>query len=123
MRAELASFLTLILAGHLQGVPAPAGTSLTTIARTTTPGFLPFGAVQPDPVVNPDALDQLRALGIHATLVVTVGDDGHTKDIEFRPALDSSSESRVHDVLQNVRWDPAVCGGGVACEGHATITI
>ena len=48
-------------------------------------GYLPFGAEQPDPVLDPGVRKELASLGVHVTLVVTVGEDGKTKTIEFQP--------------------------------------
>ncbi len=86
-------------------------------------GYLPFGAEQPDPVLDPNIVRQLSALGVHVTLVVTVGDDGRTESVAFQPPLDPSLEGRIRSLLADANWDPAVCGGGVACEGHATIKL
>jgi hypothetical protein len=103
--------------------PAPSSTSLVTIVHTSTLGSFPFGAEQAHPVIDGWSMGELRATGAHTTLVVTVGDDGHIKSVEFRPDIDRGAESRIESVLQNAHWDPAVCGGGIPCEGRATITI
>lgn len=86
-------------------------------------GTLPFGAEQPDPVLDPGIRRQLGALGVHVTLVVTVGDNGKTKNVEFEPAVDSQTQSRIEALLADANWDPAVCGGGISCEGRATIRL
>jgi hypothetical protein len=92
-------------------------------ARPQPGGYLPFGAEQPDPVLDPAVFKQLQALGAHVTLVVTVGDDGRTMDVAFDPPLDSQLESRIRSLLADANWDPAVCGGGVACQARATIKL
>ncbi|HEY2475349.1 MAG TPA: hypothetical protein VGI19_11185 [Candidatus Cybelea sp.] len=87
-------------------------------------GYLPFGAEQPTPVLNPDVRKQLDALGAHnVTLIVTVGDDGHTGNIVFQPPIDAQMEAKIRSLLADASWDPAVCGGGVACQGEATIKL
>ncbi|MGA8533553.1 MAG: hypothetical protein WB615_05550, partial [Candidatus Tumulicola sp.] len=86
-------------------------------------GYLPFGAEQPDPVLDPGILKQLGSLGVHVTLLVTVGDDGRTKDVIFQPDVDPRLESRIESLLADASWDPAVCGGGISCEGRATIKL
>ena len=84
---------------------------------------MPFGAEQPEPVLDPSVRKELDALGAHVTLVVTVGDDGRTESVDFQPPIDPALESRIRSLLSDASWDPAVCGGGVACEGRATIKI
>ncbi|HTX59437.1 MAG TPA: hypothetical protein VMH02_07115 [Verrucomicrobiae bacterium] len=86
-------------------------------------GYLPFGAEQPDPVLDPAVLRALQALGVHLTLIVTVGEDGKTKAIVYDPQPDAALESRIASLLADANWDPAVCGGGVACQSHATIRL
>jgi hypothetical protein len=86
-------------------------------------GVLPFGAAQ-DPVLDPAVRVQLaKLISVHVTLVVTVGEDGHTKHITFQPPLDPQTERDVESVLSDATWDAAVCGGGVSCEGVATIKL
>lgn len=86
-------------------------------------GVLPFGASQ-DPVLDPGALAQLqKQFSGHVTLLVTVGEDGHTKHVTFQPPLDPQVEQRIEAILQDANWDAAVCGGGVTCEGVATIKL
>ncbi|MGB9650580.1 MAG: hypothetical protein WCB01_02135, partial [Candidatus Cybelea sp.] len=85
--------------------------------------YLPFGAQQPDPVLDPDVRKQLDALGAHVTLIVTVGEDGRTENVSFRPPVDPQLETRIRSLLADASWDPAVCGGGVSCEAQATIKL
>jgi hypothetical protein len=86
-------------------------------------GVLPLGAAQ-DPVVDPSVLAQLqKRVNVHVTLLVTVGEDGHTKHIAFQPPLDAQLEREVESILAEASWDAAVCGGGVTCEGVATIKL
>ncbi|HEY1653759.1 MAG TPA: hypothetical protein VGF86_01445 [Candidatus Tumulicola sp.] len=86
-------------------------------------GYLPFGAEQPDPVLDPGVRKQLGSLGIHVTLVVTVGEDGRTKAVDFQPEVDPTTQTRIESLLADASWDPAVCGGGISCEGRATIRL
>ena len=88
-----------------------------------TGGYLPFGAEQPDPVLDPGVRKQLNGLGVHVTLLVTVGEDGKTKSVAFQPALDAQTQTRIESLLADASWDPAVCGGGISCEGRATIRL
>jgi hypothetical protein len=62
-------------------------------------------------------------LGVHVTLVIDVGDDGRTENVVFSPPLDPQVETRIRALLADATWDPAVCGGGVSCEGSATIKL
>src|SRR5262249_38607624 len=101
----------------------PAERSVASVGSHETGGYLPFGAQQPDPVLDPSVLKQLGALGIHVTLVVTVNEDGKTENIDFVPPIDPRTEKQIQSMLADAAWDPAVCGGGVSCEGHATIKL
>jgi hypothetical protein len=106
--------------------PQPAATpahAVSTVDNHDDGGYMPFGAEQPDPVLDPGILKQLAALGVHVTLIVTVGDNGKTKNIVFQPNVDPAVESRIQSLLSDASWDPAVCGGGIACEGQATIKL
>lgn len=86
-------------------------------------GYLPLGAEQPDPVLDPAVRKALAALSVHVTLIVTVGDDGKTKSVVFQPPLDASLQNKIQSMLADASWDPAVCGGGVPCEGRAVIKL
>jgi hypothetical protein len=106
--------------------PQPAATpahAVSTVGNHDDGGYMPFGAEQPDPVLDPGIQKQLAALGVHVTLVVTVGVDGRTKNILFQPTIDAALETRIQSLLSDANWDPAVCGGGVACEAQATIKL
>lgn len=85
-------------------------------------GVLPLGATQ-DPVLDPGVLSQLSRRFSHVTLIVTVGDDGKTKSVNFQPPLDAQTERQIETILASANWDAAVCGGGVSCEGVATIKL
>jgi hypothetical protein len=86
-------------------------------------GLLPFGAQQ-EPVIDPAVLPKLQAkVSGHVTLIVVVGEDGHTKHVEFQPPLDADTERAIEAILADATWDAAVCGGGVSCEGTATIKL
>lgn len=114
--------------GTASGEAAPQP-SATPVAREVSSavgdngGYLPFGAEQPDPVLDPGVWKQLDALDVHVTLVVTVGENGKTKNVEFQPPVDAQTESRIQSLLADANWDPAVCGGGISCEGRATIKL
>jgi hypothetical protein len=103
--------------------PSPAVRAVASVGARQNGGYLPFGAEQPDPVLDPGVRKQLDALGAHVTLVVIVGEDGHTESITFDPPVDPQLESRIRSMLADADWDPAVCGGGVACQGQATIKL
>jgi hypothetical protein len=105
-----------------QTTPSPSARAVASL-DSHAGGYLPFGAEQPTPVLNPAVRKQLDAIGTHVTLVVTVGDDGHTTSIIFQPPLDPQTESRIRNLLADASWDPAVCGGGVSCEAQATIKL
>ena len=82
-----------------------------------------FGEVQ-DPALEKPVMDQLvRRFKLNVTLVVTVGDDGRTKQIEFHPPVTPAVENQIRSLLADANWDPALCGGGIACEGKATIKL
>jgi hypothetical protein len=103
--------------------PSPEARAVASVGTHQNGGYLPFGAEQPDPVLDPGVRKQLDSLGAHGTLVVTVGNDGRTENIVFSPPLDPALESRIRSLLADASWDPAVCGGGVACEAQATIKL
>jgi hypothetical protein len=86
-------------------------------------GFMPFGERETTPVLDPRVLHALRALAVHVTLEVTVGDDGRTRAIVFRPPLDPAVEAKIEALLANASWDPAYCGGGIPCTATATIAL
>jgi pyruvate/2-oxoglutarate dehydrogenase complex dihydrolipoamide acyltransferase (E2) component len=94
-----------------------------TATRHDTGGFMPLGAQQPNPVLDPSVFGALQKLRVHVTLIVTVGPDGRTENIDFQPPIDSSIEAQIRTMLASAAWDPAVCGAGVACEGQATIKL
>jgi hypothetical protein len=103
--------------------PSPLARSVASAGTHKTGGYLPFGAEQPNPVLDPNVRRQLDALGVHVTLLVTVGDDGRTQSIVFQPPIDPQAENRIRSLLADANWDPAVCGGGVSCVGQATIKL
>lgn len=102
---------------------SPANRAVASVGEHSAGGYLPFGAEQPDPVLDPNVLKQLGALGIHVTLVVTVDENGKTETVSFEPPVDPKTEKQIESMLADASWDPAVCGGGVSCEGHATIKL
>jgi pyruvate/2-oxoglutarate dehydrogenase complex dihydrolipoamide acyltransferase (E2) component len=103
--------------------PTPTIRAVASVDTHHAGGYLPFGAEQPVPVLDPAVRKALDGLGVHVTLIVTVGDDGRTTNVVFQPALDSQSETRIRSLLADASWDPAVCGGGVSCEAQATIKL
>jgi hypothetical protein len=103
--------------------PSPAAREVASVGAHEEGGYLPFGAEQPEPVLDPNIRKQLEALGAHVTLTVTVGDDGRTENIVFTPPIDPQTEDRVRSLLADASWDPAVCGGGVACTAQTTIKL
>ncbi len=103
--------------------PSPVARSVASVGARRAGGYLPFGAEQPEPVLDPGVRQQLDALGIHVTLIVTVGDDGRTESVVFVPPIDSQLEGKIRSLLADASWDPAVCGGGVSCEASATIKL
>lgn len=91
--------------------------------RSDRGGVLPFGASQ-DPVLDPAVLNALRTrFPVHATLTVTVGENGKTERVQFAPPLDPQTEREIQALLATATWDAAVCGGGVSCVGTAKIDI
>lgn len=87
-------------------------------------GVLPLGAEQ-DPVLDPGTIATIQQkLGSgHVTLRVTVGEDGRTLHVVFDPPLDAQTEREIEAILADATWDAAVCGGGVSCQGVATIKL
>jgi hypothetical protein len=106
-----------------QASASPLARAVASVGNRNTGGYLPFGAEQPDPVLDPGVRKQLDALGVHVTLVVTVDEDGKTKAVAFDPQVDPAVERQIESLLTDASWDPAVCGGGIACEGYATIKL
>jgi len=86
-------------------------------------GVLPLGAAQ-EPILDPGVRSVLqKRVSVHVTLLVTVGEDGHTKHVVFQPPLAPQVEREIETILADANWDAAVCGGGVSCEGVATIKL
>ena len=107
--------------------PAPAASQaehpVNGTGQSDRGGVLPFTASQP-PVLDPSVRTQLeRRFGIHVTLLVTVDENGHTQSVTFQPPLDAQTEQAIQAVLASATWDAAVCGGGVTCQGTATIKL
>jgi hypothetical protein len=92
-------------------------------SRQAVGGYMPLGADEPAPVLDPAVHKALTALGVHVTLTVTVDSSGHTEDVSFEPPIDQNIEQQIRTMLASASWDPAVCGGGVTCEGQATIKL
>ncbi|MBV8655416.1 MAG: hypothetical protein JO160_05175 [Candidatus Eremiobacteraeota bacterium] len=115
--------------GSSDGSPAPQATakpverSVASVGGHSAGGYLPFTAEQPDPVLDAGVRKQLEALDVHVTLVVTVNEDGKTEQVVFQPPIDPKLEKQIEALLADAPWDPAVCGGGISCEGQATIKL
>ena len=105
-------------------VPA-ANSAPNSTGKKDVGGVMPFGADLPEPVLDPKVRAELvrRFASVHVTLLVTVGDDGRTKNVEFHPPLDARLQAEISAVLAAANWDAAVCGGGIPCTGHTTITL
>jgi hypothetical protein len=106
-----------------QPTATPVARTVSSVGGHDAGGYLPFGAEQPDPVLDPSILKQLGGLGVHVTLVVTVNEDGKTEQVLFVPPIDPKIEKQIESLLADAAWDPAVCGGGVSCEGRVTIKL
>lgn len=100
-----------------------AATVASSQTRDFSGGIMPFGAEEPSPVLDPAVHNALLALGVHTTVTIDVDADGKTKTVTFVPEIDASLESKIRAMLASAHWDPAFCGGGVACESHATIKL
>jgi hypothetical protein len=111
------------------GPPSPRATAsadtrdVATTDRHVAGGYMPFGAAEPVPVLDPNARHRLEALNVHVTIVVVVGDNGRTKSVSFDPPLDKALEGQIQTLLASANWDPAYCGGGLPCEAAATIKL
>ncbi|MDQ2866604.1 MAG: hypothetical protein M3R51_10290 [Candidatus Eremiobacteraeota bacterium] len=86
-------------------------------------GYMPFGADVPTPVLDPGVVRNLEGFKVHVVLTIVVDENGRTKSVAFDPPLDASTENQMRAMLADASWDPAVCGGGVACEGRTTIKL
>src|ERR1700728_810340 len=75
--------------------PPPAIRAVASVNTNRAGGYLPFGAEQPVPVLDPAVRKELDGLGVHVTLIVTVGDDGRTTNVVFQPPLDPQTENRI----------------------------
>ncbi|HVA27730.1 MAG TPA: hypothetical protein VNF68_06090 [Candidatus Baltobacteraceae bacterium] len=104
-------------------VTAPQAVAPSETPRESTGGYMPFGAEDPTPILDPSAGTALRALDVKVTLVITVDENGRTKNVVFQPPLDASTQARILALLTSARWDPATCGAGVPCEATTTITL
>jgi hypothetical protein len=110
-------------AGVPQATASPEARTVASLGSRRAGGYLPFGAEQPEPVLDPNVRKSLDGLGVHVTLVIVVGDDGRTQSVAFEPPIDPQLETKIRSLLADASWDPAVCGGGVACQGRATISL
>ncbi len=102
---------------------SPAQSDADQSSRQAVGGYMPLGADEPSPVLDPAVRKALVALGVHVTLTVTVDSAGKTEDVSFAPPLDENIEQQIRSMLASASWDPAVCGGGITCEGQATIKL
>ena len=116
-----------IIKSQTQRTPDPAASvdtrSVESSGASDRGGVMPLGENNP-PTLDPGVRDKLsKLIQTHVTLVVVVGEDGRTKSVHFSPPLDASTEDAMRALLADAAWDPAVCGGGVSCEGTATIRL
>ncbi len=88
-----------------------------------TGGYMPLGAEEPAPVLDPAIRKSLAALGIHTTLTIDVDANGKTTNVTFSPPVDTNIENQIRTMLASAHWDPAICGAGVACEAQTTIKL
>ncbi len=108
------------------GPPAtasPMPVRLASTERLDRGGYMPFGARQAEPVLDERTARRLRALALHATMRVRVDGSGRIVALSFTPPIDAASRERVLALLADASWDPAVCGGGLACTGETTIRL
>jgi hypothetical protein len=94
-----------------------------TTSRQAVGGYMPLGADEPVPVLDPAVRKALFSLGVHVTLTIVVDSSGHTKSVAFEPPLDDSVEKQIRSLLASAQWDAAVCGAGMTCEAQATIKL
>lgn len=94
-----------------------------TANRQAVGGYMPLGADEPAPILDPAVRKELLALGVHVTLTIVVDSTGHTKSVAFAPPLDDSAEKQIRSLLASAQWDAAVCGAGMTCEAQATIKL
>lgn len=94
-----------------------------TASRQAVGGYMPLGADEPTPVLDPGVRKALLALGVHVTLTIDVDSAGHTKSVAFEPPLDDNIENQIRSLLASAQWDAAVCGAGMTCEAQATIRL
>ncbi len=109
--------------------PGPRATATVDTVKTAATerhvagGYMPFGASDPTPVLEPAALAGLQKLNVHVTLLIVVSDDGRTKSVTFNPPLGHDIEDQIQTLLASANWDPAYCGGGIPCESTTTIKL
>lgn len=121
---------------QVAAVPAPSAAPAASAAPSAPPrevaqsdgqdtgGVMPFGATLDTPVLDPRVRSELQnrfKLGV--TVVIVVGDDGKTKSISFHPPQDPAVEAQIRSLLASANWDPAVCGGGIACQKSAELKL
>lgn len=114
------------LVSQSKSTPIPESSDTRSVesnGSTDRGGVMPPGYYSP-PVLDPGVRSQIAKLAAaHVTLTVVVGEDGKTKSIAFAPPLDAATEDSIRSMLASAAWDPAVCGGGVSCEGTAVIRL
>ena len=104
---------------------SPATPAAREVANVEHPpaGYMPFGAEERDPVLDPNVRRQIEALGVRATIQIRVTDDGRTKDVVFQTPVSRDVESQIETLLADATWDPAYCGGGIPCAGAVTLKL
>ncbi len=86
-------------------------------------GYMPFGAEERDPVLDPGVRRQIEALGVRVTIQITVTDEGRTKDVVFQTPVARDVQTQIENLLADATWDPAYCGGGIPCAGAVTLKL
>lgn len=122
-RPQAATRSVAVAAPTAAPTAAPPTPAPITQHEQTAGGYMPFGAQEDTPVLDPRVLQALRALDVHATLTIVVGEDGKTQSVAFAPPLDPQTESAIETALARANWDPAYCGGGIPCAKTTTIKL
>lgn len=127
------------LAPAVQQTAAPVAAAATPVAQasaTAAPqtvaaaqgsgrrgGIAPFESTQ-DAYLEKTAYDELRKrFHVNVVLKVKVADDGKMLSVTFEPPVPPDVEKQIKDILSTANFDPAICGGGISCEGIATIKL
>ncbi|MGB6986281.1 MAG: hypothetical protein WBD74_09955, partial [Candidatus Aquilonibacter sp.] len=74
-------------------------------SRQAVGGYMPLGADEPAPILDPAVRKELLALGVHVTLTIVVDSTGRTKSVAFEPPLDDNVEKQIRSLLASAQWD------------------